>query len=69
MTTQNAIIAAALIIALSIIAGHFMSPYQISATRNAEGNLFVWRVNTLSGTLELCRMVVGSSRKIEPACN
>jgi hypothetical protein len=49
MTIPQAIIIGSLVIAASIIGARVIAPYALSS-----GTAVVWRINTITGTVELC---------------
>lgn len=53
MSIPNAIIVGSLAIAASIIGARFIAPYQL-----ASGTAVVWRVNAITGAVELCNFQV-----------
>jgi hypothetical protein len=65
MTIPHAIVIGALIIAASIIVTRIIAPYQI-----ASGTAIVWRVNTITGSVELCNIQteVGNPITGNPRC-
>lgn len=56
MTNQLAIILGAAIIGLSIVGAQFVGRYAISATGGAGGNAVVWRVDSLTGDVQICTL-------------
>jgi hypothetical protein len=54
MKTPHAIIIGSVLIALAILGTKFLPIYQIYASRDAAGNPMLWRVNVLTGDMEMC---------------
>jgi hypothetical protein len=55
MTNATAVIIAAAIIGLSILGARFLDRYRISALKGADENPAVFRVDTITGAVVLCR--------------
>jgi hypothetical protein len=53
MTIQQAILIGAVIVGGSIIAARVIAPYEI-----ASGTAVLWRVNTITGTVQLCNFTL-----------
>jgi hypothetical protein len=53
MTIQQAILIGAIIVGGSIIAARVIAPYEI-----ASGTAVLWRVNTLTGAVQLCNFTI-----------
>jgi len=56
MRNQIVIVAAAFIIGLSIIGARFVPRYEISATVDKDGTSLAWRVNSLTGDVQICSL-------------
>jgi hypothetical protein len=65
MTIPQAILIAAGIIGASIIVARIVAPYTLSS-----GTAVVWRINTVTGSVELCNYSVDVSNPIvaNPRC-
>jgi hypothetical protein len=65
MTVPQAIIIAALIIAASIVGARIVAPYALSS-----GTAVVWRINTMTGAVELCNFQIEVSNPVvvNPRC-
>jgi hypothetical protein len=65
MTVTQAIIIGSVIIAISIVAARFLAPYQLSS-----GTAVVWRINTITGSVELCNFETEVSHPVtgNPRC-
>jgi len=56
MTTQQAILIGAGIIAASIVGARVITPYVFSPGMGADGNAFDWRSNLIAGNEQICRV-------------
>jgi hypothetical protein len=65
MTIQQAIILGAVIIAVSIIGARVMAPYKMAGDTS-----IVWRINTVTGTVEPCNYSIDVSKAVagNPRC-
>ena len=65
MTNPQAILIGAGVIALAVLGSRLIAPYQI-----VSGTAVVWRVNALTGKVELCNhtITIGSEVTGNPAC-
>jgi hypothetical protein len=54
MSNQLGTTIAGLLIGISIIFGQLFPRYQVASIVDASGNVVAWRVNTVTGGLELC---------------
>jgi hypothetical protein len=65
MTTPQAIIVGAIILGASIIATRVIAPYEV-----ASGTAIAWRINTITGAVELCNaaLEVGNAVAGNPRC-
>lgn len=52
MTIQQAILASAVIVSAAIIGARFVAPYEMTTS----GQVTVWRLNTVTGAVDLCRV-------------
>ena len=57
MTVPQAIIAAAFLVALSVLGSALLTPYRVSSSTAG-----VWRINTITGGMELCSIGLGDKR-------
>lgn len=49
-----AIIIAGVVIALAIVAARFLPVYQVFAATDGYGNPMLWRVNRITGEMQMC---------------
>lgn len=65
MTIPQAIIIASVIVGASIVAAKVIAPYEI-----ASGTAVVWRVNSITGVVELCNVTIeaGNPQVGSPKC-
>ena len=57
MTTPYAIIIGAFIIGASLIGARFMNHYEIAPGSDAAGTAMLWRLNTITGEVQICPMI------------
>lgn len=55
MPLSHALVVSATIVAASILGSKLIAPYQVSTAGIIGGYTFVWRVNTITGTVRLCK--------------
>jgi len=63
---QIAIILAALIVGASIIGARFVGRYEIAPSVGADGNPFVWRLDTRTGEVESCAFYKNPFDQFDP---
>jgi hypothetical protein len=61
MTVPNAVVVGAAIVGVAILTTRMIAPYQISSAGTSESGPFVWRLNTLTGAVTICRRVTPPS--------
>jgi len=57
----------ATLIAVSIICAPLVSPYRIAPAVDADGNPFLWRVNAVTGDVQICP-ALRVIRDMRPTC-
>ncbi len=65
MTIPQAIVVGSFIVAVSIIVARIIAPYELSS-----GTAVVWRINTITGAVELCNYQTDVSTPVtgNPRC-
>lgn len=65
MTAAQAIVIGAIIVGASIIGARLIAPYQV-----ASGTAVAWRINTITGAVELCNssIEIGNPVTGNPRC-
>jgi hypothetical protein len=69
MTSGWAIVIGSTIVGASIIGARVIAPYQAGVVVAADGELAgVWRANTISGEIQLCRAIPAEGHRIIVRC-
>ena len=64
LTPVQSIVAAALIIGVSVVVSRVVAPYDFAVGVNESGEAVLWRVNTMTGDTEVCR-TLGNLRRVK----
>lgn len=60
------LVISALIIGLAVIGAQFIGRYQIAPAVGANGNPFAWRLNVITGDVQVCNIHIKPADKNDP---
>jgi hypothetical protein len=67
MTSAQATLIGAIVIGLAVVAARVIAPYEIAAGVDGQGNPLLWRINAITGDVQMCP-ALNVIKRTEPKC-